>query len=622
MLKRILSAVGVVVVGFVAVVAVVAWQLTRVTHTVRSGRELEIPLLQTAVDISEGIQTLEHTVARAFLVSQSGDLIELKAGAGKALERIRADVNRLNEPHFAAVRNKVIPPAAGEAPSAPAAGESGSPAPVTVEAVLAGLGSAIPALADATLQSLALAERQLVQGGELAAEREELSKAFRAALALAASHEKAYANLSRATLTVLSSNSGRDLNFIGRAKFREGVAAVEKAGLAAGQREAFDRLKAQFEKTYALAFAASANRADFIFFTQSARAAQVQIQQLRRFAETEFDGSQSGLAGQLATTLQLSLWLSVFTIVAGTVVAWFLARRITARISGIVGELTISSAAVGNASTQVAESGHGLAEGAKSQAASLEETSASLEEIAGMAKRNSEGAQRAKLLAAETRAAVDTGATEVAAMSSAMEQIKASSDDISKIIKTIDEIAFQTNILALNAAVEAARAGEAGMGFAVVAEEVRRLAQRSAQSARETAEKIEDSVTKSRHGARICTQVASRLQEIAVKTRAVDEVVGEIAGASQEQTTGIAHVNEAVSAMDRVVQATAAQAADGASVASELTGQSDAMRDCVVRLDRVVGGVHAAAAAPAPGGARREDARIPSVGRVALVGVE
>ena len=206
-----------------------------------------------------------------------------------------------------------------------------------------------------------------------------------------------------------------------------------------------------------------------------------------------------------------------------------------------------------------------------------------------MAKRNAEGAQQAKAIASQTRVAADAGTTEVAAMNDAMEAIKTSSTGIAKIIKTIDEIAFQTNILALNAAVEAARAGEAGAGFAVVADEVRALARRSADAARETAAKIEDSVSKSHHGVTVCAKVSVRLNEIATRSREVDNLLGEIAQASNEQTQGIQQVNAAVSQMDKVVQSTAGQAEEGASVAHELTTQSEAMRKCVDDLAQVVG---------------------------------
>jgi methyl-accepting chemotaxis protein len=239
---------------------------------------------------------------------------------------------------------------------------------------------------------------------------------------------------------------------------------------------------------------------------------------------------------------------------------------------------------------QVSQTSSALAEGSSEQAASLEETSASLEEISSMARRNAESAGRANELTRQTRTAVEAGTADVSAMNVAMDAIKASSDGIAKIIKTIDEIAFQTNLLALNAAVEAARAGEAGAGFAVVAEEVRALAQRSATAARETAGKIDDSVAKSRHGAEVCTKVASGLQQIAGKTREVDELVAEIARASTEQTQGISQVNTAVTQMDKVVQAGAARAEEGAAVAQELSAQSVLLQKTVEDLAQVVGG--------------------------------
>ena len=227
-------------------------------------------------------------------------------------------------------------------------------------------------------------------------------------------------------------------------------------------------------------------------------------------------------------------------ILAGSVIyGWRIRSRITTELRAISSTLGETGRSVADSSAQVADASQSVSEGASEQAASLEETSASLEEIASMTKRNADNAQRAKDLAGQTRTAADKGSADMQAMTAAMNAIKTSSGNISKIIKTIDEIAFQTNILALNAAVEAARAGEAGMGFAVVAEEVRSLAQRSAQAARETAESIDDSIQKSARGAQICGQVESSLQEIVVKAREVDELVAEIASASSEQSQGI-----------------------------------------------------------------------------------
>jgi methyl-accepting chemotaxis protein len=262
-------------------------------------------------------------------------------------------------------------------------------------------------------------------------------------------------------------------------------------------------------------------------------------------------------------------------------------------------DLSANSEQTAAAAGQVSASSQSLAEGASEQAASLEETSSSLEEMSSMTKRNTETAENVSALSKQARSAADSGAADMQTMSAAMDAIKQSSDDIAKIIKTIDEIAFQTNILALNAAVEAARAGEAGMGFAVVADEVRNLAQRSAQSAKETATKIEGAITKTAQGVQISAKVSQALQEIVTKVRQVDELTAEVAAASREQTQGIAQVNLAVNQMDKVTQSTAGNAEENASASEELNAQADALREAVKDLLRLVGGEKAVQAQPA-----------------------
>ncbi|CAN0208147.1 unnamed protein product, partial [Phaeothamnion confervicola] len=278
-----------------------------------------------------------------------------------------------------------------------------------------------------------------------------------------------------------------------------------------------------------------------------------------------------------------------------------LARGIARPILRIIGNLTASSAQLTLASSHVSAASHSLAEGATAQAASLEETSASLEEMASMTGRNAEHAAKANEFTRQTRQVADTGGADMQAMNGAMADIKTSSDDIAKIIRTIDEIAFQTNILALNAAVEAARAGEAGAGFAVVAEEVRRLAQRSAEAAKETAAKIEGAIGKSALGVQLSAKVTASLGEIVEKIRRVDTLVGEVATASREQSQGVKEINRAVAQMDRIVQANAASADESSGAAQQLTAQAGALNQAVIELTRLVGGTAAAGAPEAAG---------------------
>ena len=306
----------------------------------------------------------------------------------------------------------------------------------------------------------------------------------------------------------------------------------------------------------------------------------------------ETSDSSTNNAQSLSTTSNVLLVGLIVTVILGAGIAFYMTKSIAGPIKSVATALNAGADQTAAAAGEVSSSSQSLAEGSSEQAASLEETSASLEEISGMTKRNAENATSAKDLAGQTRAAADTGAADMEEMKRAMDAIKGASDDISKIIKTIDEIAFQTNILALNAAVEAARAGEAGMGFAVVAEEVRNLAQRSAQSAKETAGKIEDSVKKSEHGVQICGKVAQSLSEIVGKARQVDTLVAEIAQASKEQTQGIEQVNTAVSQMDKITQSNAAGAEESAAAAEELSAQAVVLQESVTELLALVDGAN------------------------------
>ena len=293
-------------------------------------------------------------------------------------------------------------------------------------------------------------------------------------------------------------------------------------------------------------------------------------------------------------TRNLRITLLLGSVIAGlaltaVVILRLLSSRITRNLSEISRVLSeVAEDLVGKAGGFSSTSTQ-LADGANQQAASLEETSASLEEMASMTRRNADSAANAKRIAGETRASVEAGAGGVQRMTAAMDGIKASSAEISKIIKTIDEIAFQTNILALNAAVEAARAGEAGAGFAVVADEVRALAQRSATAARETTQKIEQALRKSDEGAAISSEVSVMLGTIVGQVRNMDTLVAEIATASGEQSQGIEQVTRAITDMDKVTQSNAASAEESASAASELSSQSAQLRVAVDRFNAFSG---------------------------------
>ncbi len=279
----------------------------------------------------------------------------------------------------------------------------------------------------------------------------------------------------------------------------------------------------------------------------------------------------------------ISIGLPLAMILGLVLLIWVI-RGAVRSITQIASTLNAGAEEFTSSATQVSSSSQTLAQGASEQAASLEETSASLEEMSSMTSRNTGDAEKVNQLAREARTAADSGVTDMQAMITAMNDIRSSSQEIAKIIKSIDEIAFQTNILALNAAVEAARAGEAGAGFAVVADEVRNLAQRAAMSARETSGKIESALSKTAHGALLTEKVAHSLQEIVSKVRQVDELADQVATSSKEQTQGVQQLNDTVRQMDKVTQDNAATAEETSSASEQLNAQAKTLKETVSAL--------------------------------------
>ncbi|MGE3955182.1 MAG: methyl-accepting chemotaxis protein [Vicinamibacterales bacterium] len=277
-------------------------------------------------------------------------------------------------------------------------------------------------------------------------------------------------------------------------------------------------------------------------------------------------------------------------ILFGIAIGLLIIRSISSLLSASVTTLKDGAQQVTSASTQVAASAQSLSQGASEQAASLEETSASMEEMASMSRQNAENTRTAESLIKSVDTRVAESNTALTAMVASMASIKESSNDISRIIKTIDEIAFQTNILALNAAVEAARAGEAGMGFAVVADEVRSLAQRSAQAAKNTADLIEQSISRSSEGAQRVEQMSSSIKSITDAVAEVRRLVESVSAASQQQAQGFDQVSQAIAQMEKVTQTNAATAEESAAASEELSAQAEASLAAVNEIDALVGG--------------------------------
>jgi methyl-accepting chemotaxis protein/methyl-accepting chemotaxis protein-1 (serine sensor receptor) len=277
------------------------------------------------------------------------------------------------------------------------------------------------------------------------------------------------------------------------------------------------------------------------------------------------------------------------SLVVGLTLALLLSGNIGAKLRQVTTKLGDTARNVAQAAARISDSAQSLAEGASRQAGSLDETSASGTEIHAMATRNREHAVSAAGNMAEAARRIDEANRDLDQLVVSMGEIKASSDRISRIIKVIDEIAFQTNILALNAAVEAARAGDAGLGFAVVADEVRNLAQRCAQAASDTEALIQDSIARSNDGKGKLDRVAAAVRSITDSASRVKTLVDEVECGSEEQSRGIEQVARSIVQMQTVTQTTAASAEENAAASEELRTQSETLREVVAQLDIMVG---------------------------------
>jgi methyl-accepting chemotaxis protein/methyl-accepting chemotaxis protein-1 (serine sensor receptor) len=301
--------------------------------------------------------------------------------------------------------------------------------------------------------------------------------------------------------------------------------------------------------------------------------------------------TQSLAASQKQAVDRERSWITILLLVCFAVIgviAWIVVHGVNASLRHAVTGLTEGADQISSAAAQVSTAAQSLAQGTSEQAASLEETSASSQEMSSMTTRNAQNSQQSAELMTVVDQRISDSNQKLDLMVVSMKDINTSSEKISKIIKVIDEIAFQTNILALNAAVEAARAGEAGMGFAVVADEVRNLAQRSAQAAKDTSQLIEESISCSQQGQTSLKQVAEAIHGITESASKVRVLVDEVKLSSQEQAHGVEQISKAMSQMEQVTQKAASGAEESAAAGEELNAQAETMRKVVSEIYAMV----------------------------------
>jgi methyl-accepting chemotaxis protein len=312
-------------------------------------------------------------------------------------------------------------------------------------------------------------------------------------------------------------------------------------------------------------------------------------------AKANFSGDLRGELSSIRSRSARQRWVALLLVsgtfvIAGIFVSLTIRRSITNVLTQAVAELRAAAAQTSTAANEISNSSQSLAQGSSEQAASLEEVSASGEQITAMTARNAEHSRSAAEKMSLAANQVDEANARLTEMMASMNDIDGSSVKVSKIIHAIDEIAFQTNILALNAAVEAARAGDAGMGFAVVANEVRNLAQRCAEAAQSTTTLIEESLSATKAGKSKLDRVAETIRSVTSTSGQVKTLVDEIRVASEEQARGMREVSNALSQMEQITQRNAAGAEESASAAAGLSSQSQSLEAVISHLVAMVEG--------------------------------
>lgn len=391
------------------------------------------------------------------------------------------------------------------------------------------------------------------------------------------------------------------------ASFRAALAANDELELDAAARDAVTAARSQ---VHAYCDAAEAFVAAVIANPEAARASLPAF--LRQFSDAEerleaMGDAVQGMAARIEDAavsearvgLQLAIWVGVIGLSTFVALGWYVTRSVALPLGGLANVLRDGSSRISHIAGQLAGASQSLAQGATEQAASLEETSAAMGTIASMTQRNAESTNLAEKLMADVDGQVHGSNQALADLTSSMESIHESSGRVANIIRTIDEIALQTNILALNATVEAARAGDAGVGFAVVADEVRNLARRSAQAARDTAALIDDSISKAAGGADRVRVMAVSIGSMTERVARLRDLIGQIGEASRQQSLDIGSVAQAMSQMEQVTQAAAASAEETAASTEELQAEAARTLAEVERLERMTG-VRVARAADAP----------------------
>lgn len=587
MFKKILSVFIVSILGLGVVVGVVFFELNKLESTTEKTLQTDQGFYQVNNSLSDKVHQLKSILSAAFISEDVTEVDILKVQADDLFLDIENTLSEFGEQKFQILQSGLL--SLDQDLSTWIQEKEVEQMEITVSDMLSLLSPKINDLKAQKENLFKIATNSIINYKTHEKESKELSKIFRKTLELSAVNKKAYNNMTRAVMAVMYSKSTSELNSMGRAKFSGAYEDILQEELTKKQKELLEKSKNQFFKTFDHAIANSVSSHAYHYFIKEIDQLTNAFDELSNFALTNLQIGNQELRKTSTLTKQLIGLISGVTVVISLLLGFFTARYFSNKIGEQVSYIQDGSKVLVTSINSMLNASGLMTEAYKKQIDAASKTSSSLNEIREMTSVNASNSKKAKEETDTMKNFQDEATQSAGALISSMEELKGANETVFNIVKTIDEIAFQTNILALNAAVEAARAGSHGAGFAVVADEVRSLASQCAKAADESAQQISSSMKCGEDSLKCAMTVQTRLEEILNKSNILDEIISSVANASSEQAQGIEYISESMVDTDRLIQENKGISDDNENTAQQLSELSEQLNGSIATLSQIVG---------------------------------
>lgn len=590
MLKKIFSVFLLAIVGLGVVVGVVLHELDKLETITSRTLETDQGFYEISSQISQQIYELQSTISAAFITNDAAEIAIHQESSNKIFEDIEMTLRRLDAPYFQILGDELIQLSPelqawiwGEDNQEYTKG-------ISIKALLTILSNKLYELKEQKENLFQLAKTSILNQNAHEEESRDLSKVFRKTLDLSEKDKKTYNNLSRAVMAVLYSSSTSELNSIGRAKFTDSYEEfMKQKDLPSKDVEQLKALEEQFSKTFDFAIANSVSSFAYNFFI-------TEINQLKTayntFGDFSLKNLNTGIEHLRVTrewTQKIIILIAGITIFFSALAGFLTAKHISKQVAQQVRQIQNGSAILFESVERMNQASEQMTSAYQRQIDASGKTNSSLEEIREMTKNNASFSKKAKDETNTMKDYQSNASKSAESLVGSMDQLQKANETVFQIVKTIDEIAFQTNILALNAAVEAARAGSSGAGFAVVADEVRNLASQCAKAAEESSVHITSSMECSKDSLACAKLVQTNLEDILKKSNILDTIIADVANASAEQAQGVQYIGNSMIDTDRIIHENKGISDENANTARKLNDVSLQLNESIATLSKVVG---------------------------------